>query len=75
MIGADGILRANRLERLRTYFAFPPNFSAVRMAPRPSSDSSTLTSVSVLLSSGISVTCGKKFTVTHVRISNKMKIL
>jgi len=41
------------------YRAFPPNFSAVRMAPRPSSDSSTVTSVSVPVSSGNAVTWGK----------------
>jgi len=38
------------------YFVRPATFSAVRMAPRPSSDSSTVTSVSVPVSSGNSVT-------------------
>ena len=41
------------------YRAFPPNFSAVRIAPRPSSDSSTVTNVSVPVSSGNAVTWGK----------------
>ena len=34
----------------RDYLAFPPNFSAVLMAPRPSSDRSTTMSVSVPMS-------------------------
>ncbi len=36
MTGATGTLRANPAER-PIYLAFTPNFSAVRMAPRPSS--------------------------------------
>ena len=41
------------------HFALPPNFSAVRIAPRPSRDRTTVVNVSVPVSFGISVTSGK----------------
>ena len=45
------------------YEAFPPNFSAARMAPNPNKDSNTVTSVSAPVNSEMFATLGTKITV------------